>query len=80
MGKSCFAVGCTNRSRKGLVFSFIDRFSEDAVRREQWVSVVGHKNWNPTQYSWICSAHFVSGSKNSDLLSPDYVPSIFDQS
>ena len=35
------------------------------------------ENWQPTQHSWICSAHFING-KSDDPLSPDYVPSIFD--
>ena len=35
------------------------------------------KGWEPNEYSYVCSAHFVSGKKSNDVLSPDYVPSIF---
>jgi len=70
MVKSCCAVGCTNRLKKGSGIQFY-RFPEDKVRRGQWVAAVGRKNWNPMQYSWICSAHFVSGSESNDPLSPE---------
>ncbi len=30
-----------------------------------------------SQYSFVCSAHFISGKKSNDHLSPDYVPSVF---
>ena len=42
-----------------------------------WVAAVKREGWEPTEHSWLCSAHFVSSSKNNDPLSPDYVPSIF---
>ena len=67
MGNSCCAVGCTNRLKKGSGIQFY-RFPEDKLKRGQWVAAVGCKNWNPMQYSWICSAHFVSGSKSNDPL------------
>ena len=35
------------------------------------------KNWAPNAYSWICSAHFASGEKSNDPLSPGYVPTLF---
>ena len=38
---------------------------------------MNRKDWAPTNYTWICSQHFVSGSKSDDPLSPNYVPSIF---
>ena len=77
MGKSCSAVGCTNRYKKGSGIQFY-RFPEDKVRRARWIAAVGRKNWKPTSYSWICSVHFVSGCKSNNPLSPDYIPSIFE--
>ena len=31
----------------------------------------------PNEYSWLCSAHFVTGAKSDDPLSPDFVPTLF---
>ena len=42
-----------------------------------WVEAVKRVGWEPTEHSCLCSAHFVSGSKSNDPLSPDYVLSIF---
>ena len=76
MVKSCCAPGCENRWSKGSGLSFY-RFPVDPIRGAQWVAAVSSENWEPTEYSWLCSAHFVSGSKSNDKLSPDYVASIF---
>ena len=76
MVKSCCAIGCTNRYKKGSGIQFY-RFPEDKVRRSKWTAAVERKNWKPNSYSWICSIHFVSGCKSNNPLSPDYVPSIF---
>ena len=76
MGKSCCAVGCANRYAKGSGIHFY-RFPENPERRAQWIAAVDRKNWEPNHYTWICSAHFVSGVKSNDPLSPDYVPSVF---
>ena len=73
MGKSCCAVGCVNRYKKNSGIHFY-RFQG---RRARWIAAVGHKDWVPTQHSWICSTHFLSGAKSNDPLLPDYVPSIF---
>ena len=76
MVKSCCAVGCTNRFHKDCGLSFY-RFPVDPDRRSRWLAAVKRENWQPKVSSWVCSAHFVSGKKDDDPLSPDYVPSIF---
>uniref|UniRef100_A0A3B5MKN2 THAP-type domain-containing protein n=1 Tax=Xiphophorus couchianus TaxID=32473 RepID=A0A3B5MKN2_9TELE len=59
----CVAVGCCNRSdRKDLSFY---RFPKDPERRTLWVQAVCRRNWNPTDYSRICSKHFISGRYTS---------------
>ena len=76
MGKSCCAVGCTNRYTKGGGLQFY-RFPTDSDQRARWIAAVDRKNWEPNQYTWICSAHFVRGVKSNDPASPAYVPSLF---
>ena len=76
MVKSCCAPGCENRWSKGSSLSFY-RFPVDPARRAEWVAAVRREKWEPTEHLWLCSAHFVSGSKSNDRLSPDYVPSVF---
>ena len=39
--------------------------------------MVGRKNWSPSEYTWICSEHFVSGAKSNNPLVPNYVPTLF---
>ncbi|XP_019857093.1 PREDICTED: THAP domain-containing protein 4-like [Amphimedon queenslandica] len=76
MGKCCCAVYCSNRFSKGSGLHFY-RFPADPDRRNLWVAAVNRKNWQPTQYSWICSSHFIGGAKSDDPTSPSYSPSIF---
>ena len=79
MGKSCSAVGCANRFKSGSGVKFY-RFPSEASekeRRQRWICAVSRKNWRPGKHSWICSEHFVGGSKSDDPLSPAYIPSIF---
>ena len=77
MGKACCAVGCSNRFIKGSGVHFY-RSPQDEDLKSQWIAAVGRKGWIPNEYSWICSVHFVSGEKSNNLLSPDYVPSLFE--
>ena len=76
MVKSCCAVGCHNKYEKGKGIQFY-RFPTDPERKSKWVSAVSRKDWEPTEYSWICSEHFVSGTKSNNPLAPNYVPTIF---
>ena len=76
MVKSCCAVGCSNRYSKSRGISFY-RFPTDEAKHSKWIAAVRRDNWEPSEHSWLCSAHFVSGKKSDDPLSPDYVPSIF---
>ena len=65
-----------NKYKKGKGVQFY-RFPTDPERKSKWVSAMNCKDWEPTEYSWICSEHFVSGSKSNDFLAPNYVPTIF---
>ena len=77
MVKSCCAVQCANRCVPGCGLKFY-RFPAGPKRRALWITKINRKNWQPNEYSWLCSSHFISGQKSNDPLSPDYVPSIFD--
>ena len=35
-------------------------------------------NSEPTEYTWLCSCHFIGGSKSDDPTSPAFVPTLFD--
>ena len=76
MVTSCCAVGCLNQFAKGSNIKFY-RFPTDPITRTKWIAAVDRKDWVPTVSSWICSEHFVTGSKSNDPLSPAFVPSIF---
>ncbi|XP_065100584.1 uncharacterized protein [Paramisgurnus dabryanus] len=76
MGKSCCAIGCSNRFGKNSKLSFY-RLPKQPERRNKWIAALCRKNWNPVTETWICSSHFVSGTKNDNPLHPDYVPSLF---
>ncbi len=52
-------------------------FIDFLLRRNPWVSSVNRKNWKPTKYTRICSAHFVGGSKSDDPVPPAYIPTLF---
>ncbi len=76
MGKCCCAVGCSNRFSKGCGLHFY-RFPVNPQRKNSWIAAVNRKDWQPTEFTWICSTHFVGGKKSDDPVSPAYVPTLF---
>ena len=76
MGKSCCAIKCVNRYWKGCGLTFYS-FPTDPERRTHWFAAVAKNNWTPNEYSWLCSADCVTGTKSDDPLSPDFVPTLF---
>ena len=42
------------------------------------VAAVNRKNWQPTEYTWICNCHFVGGTKSENPTFSAYVPTLFD--
>ena len=76
MVKKCCAVGCHNAYRKDSGIHFY-RFPTDPERRSKWIAAVSRENWQPNEYSWLCSEHFVSGEKSNNPLAPNYIPTLF---
>ena len=62
----CCAVGCKNRQGKSAERFY--RFPTEVQKREAWIAAIKRKNWVPTEYSRVCSAHFVSGKSHSLVL------------
>ena len=76
MPKYCCAANCSNVFTKGSEVKFY-RFPSDPERKAKWIAAINRKDWYPTEYSWICSEHFVSGEKINNQFAPNYVPTIF---
>lgn len=60
----------------------IFRFPKENTRRQLWIKAVRRKDWEPTQYSRICSEHFRDIDMDRTSLScvrvrDDAVPCIF---
>ena len=55
----CCAVDCKNiQGKSGYRFY---RFPTEERQRTSWIAAINRANWTPTEYSRVCSAHFVSG-------------------
>lgn len=53
------------------------RFPANEEQRQKWTAAVKRDGWQPTSATRLCSAHFAKGKRDSNPLSPDFVPSIF---
>ncbi len=62
-------------SLKAAGFTFTDFLS--ILRKKQLDPAVNRNDWQPTEFTWICSTHFVGGKKSDDPVSPAYVPTLF---
>ncbi|KAK0151943.1 THAP domain-containing protein 4 [Merluccius polli] len=72
----CCAVGCNNSRKRnpGMIFYSLPREKE---RRYKWLATIRRDLWTPTSNTLLCSEHFLSGAKQDNPLSPDFVPSLF---
>ena len=77
MGRGCAAIGCTNRNANHV-------FPKDPERRYKWVRALKREKFTPSDYTAICSEHFLpTDYKNDEFgylrrnLKDDAVPSVF---
>ena len=75
---NCYAIGCSKVYQKGSRIQSY-HFPVDLECRNKWITAFNRQNWNPTEYTWICSEHFVSGCKSNNPLARNYVASLFKQ-
>ena len=73
---------CKSRRGEGNHYFFRVLRKKDATRTENWAKAINRINpdgtlWKPSEFSLICSDHFVSGRPSDDPTNPDFVPSIF---
>lgn len=66
MPDSCCSFGCTNRrgDKTGVCFY---RIPAEQERRRLWINAIRRatedgKEWEPSQYTRLCSAHFIKGN------------------
>ncbi|XP_039290476.1 THAP domain-containing protein 6-like [Nilaparvata lugens] len=77
----CIAYGCFNKGGnvEGITFH---SFPKNEDLRRKWIIATKRKDWEPTKYSKICSAHFREDdidrtSLNSVRIREGAVPAIF---
>ena len=62
MTKSCCVFECKKSTKKGKGLHFY-QIPTEKCRRIAWIAAINRKNWSPTQTSYVCSAHFISGKR-----------------
>ncbi|XP_069979027.1 myb-like protein X isoform X3 [Penaeus vannamei] len=80
MPVTCAAENCSNIYQRGNNITF-HCFPKNKMLREKWVKATQRKDWKPTQYSKLCSDHFLLSDfrlfTNRRELMCSAVPSIF---
>ncbi|XP_060877180.1 THAP domain-containing protein 1-like, partial [Metopolophium dirhodum] len=83
MPVSCVAFGCSNRFEPGKSIHFFRFPIKNEELTQLWVNAIRRKNFNPTQWSRICSVHFtendfmIRSDADRPLLKINAVPSVF---
>ena len=67
MPQPCCAFGCTNRKTKDSQKQFF-RIPADPDQRQRWIAAINRDNWSPTEYSRLCSDHFIEGNLSVVVL------------
>ncbi|XP_022345962.2 uncharacterized protein LOC111138337 [Crassostrea virginica] len=75
----CVIYQCSNRQgenarSKGISFF---RFPKDNKKRKAWIRAINRDDWVPSEYSRVCSEHFVGGWHSEDVEDENYRPTIF---
>ena len=67
MGRKCAVPRCGSEARKCTdngdgIKTNVHKFPADVKIREQWIKAIPGREWNwqPTEYSGVCSLHFKS--------------------
>ena len=80
---ACCVVNCSNNgTRDGKRLKFFRFPKKNEEQRLLWIQAINRtksdgKPWLPTDYTRICSEHFVGGMLSRTMNNPAYVPSIF---
>ena len=84
-GHYCCVVGChreTIRDKDNVNFFRFPTGRRNPEKRQLWIKAVNRKNddgsdWEPKEWTRICSDHFVGEKHREETNHPDYKPSIF---
>lgn len=75
----CVVFKCSNRQEskaKEKDVSFF-RFPKDRKKRLAWIRAINRDDWNPNEYSRVCSEHVVDSWHRDDPTDINYRPTLF---
>ena len=79
-GSYCCVTHCHSRKGREKI-GFFKAKRADEKRTEDWAKAISRKNqfgglWMPSNCSFICANHFLSGKPSNDSGNPDWIPSL----